>query len=337
MSIVSEATTEKRSIPDRLGTPFKRILASWEVLLFGVAIAIFIFNSLASPYFLDPYNLSDATFNFTEKAMIAFAMALLVIAGEIDLSVAAIIALASTAMGAAAQAGVDTVGLVAIGLGVGLLCGLFNGFLVSGLKLPSIVVTIGTMSLFRGISYIVLGDQAYGNYPDSFAYFGQGYVVWVFSFEFVLFVVLAIVFAILLHATNFGRQVYTIGNNDFAARFSGIPVERVKFILFLLTGLMSGIAAVCLTSRLGSTRPSIALGWELEVVTMVVLGGVSILGGSGTIGGVVIAAFVMGLVTFGLGLLNVPGIVMSIFIGLLLIITIALPIVAKRIKTMSSK
>ncbi|KAA6476770.1 ABC transporter permease [Agrobacterium rhizogenes] len=337
MSIVSDATTEKRSIPDRLGTPFKRILASWEVLLFGVAIAIFVFNSLASPYFLDPYNLSDATFNFTEKAMIAFAMALLVIAGEIDLSVAAIIALASTAMGAAAQAGVDTVGLVAIGLGVGLLCGLFNGFLVSGLKLPSIVVTIGTMSLFRGISYIVLGDQAYGNYPDSFAYFGQGYVVWVFSFEFVLFIVLAIVFAILLHATNFGRQVYTIGNNDFAARFSGIPVERVKFILFLLTGLMSGIAAVCLTSRLGSTRPSIALGWELEVVTMVVLGGVSILGGSGTIGGVVIAAFVMGLVTFGLGLLNVPGIVMSIFIGLLLIITIALPIVAKRIKTMSSK
>ncbi|TIX86494.1 ABC transporter permease [Rhizobium sp. P44RR-XXIV] len=337
MSTVSQAPTEKRAIPDRLGTPFKRILASWETLLLGVAVAIFIFNSLASPYFLDPFNLSDATFNFTEKAMIAFAMALLVIAGEIDLSVAAIIALASTAMGAAAQVGVDIVGLVAIGLGVGLLCGLFNGFLVSGMKLPSIVVTIGTMSLFRGISYIVLGDQAYGNYPDSFAYFGQGYVFWVFSFEFVLFIVLAIVFAILLHATNFGRQVYTIGNNDFAARFSGIPVERVKFILFLLTGLMSGIAAVCLTSRLGSTRPSIALGWELEVVTMVVLGGVSILGGSGTIGGVVIAAFVMGLVTFGLGLLNVPGIVMSIFIGLLLIITIALPIVARRIRTMSSK
>ncbi|MFT4183901.1 MAG: ABC transporter permease [Rhizobium sp.] len=337
MSTVSNSPTEKRDIPDRLGTPLKRILASWEVLLFGVAIAIFIFNSLASPYFLDPYNLSDATFNFTEKAMIAFAMALLVISGEIDLSVAAIIALASTAMGAAAQAGIDTPGLVAIGLGVGLVCGLFNGFLVSVLKLPSIVVTIGTMSLFRGISYIVLGDQAYGNYPDSFGYFGQGYVFWVFSFEFVLFIVLAIVFAVLLHATNFGRQVYTIGNNDFAARFSGIPVERVKFILFLLTGIMSGVAAVCLTSRLGSTRPSIALGWELEVVTMVVLGGVSILGGSGTIGGVVIAAFVMGLVTFGLGLLNVPGIVMSIFIGLLLIITIALPIVAKRIKAMSSK
>ncbi|MBB3524007.1 MULTISPECIES: ABC transporter permease [Rhizobium] len=335
MSTVS--TPEKRVIPDRLGTPLRRIVASWEVLLFGVAVLIFIFNSLASPYFLDAWNLSDATFNFTEKAMIAFAMALLVISGEIDLSVAAIIALASTAMGAAAQFGIGTPGLVLIGIGTGLVCGTFNGVLVSVLKLPSIVVTIGTMSLFRGISYIVLGDQAYGKYPADFAYFGQGYVVWVFSFEFVLFIVLAIAFAILLHATNFGRQVYAIGNNDFAARFSGIPVERVKFILFLLTGIMSGIAAVCLTSRLGSTRPSIAQGWELEVVTMVVLGGISILGGSGTIGGVVIAAFVMGLVTFGLGLLNVPGIVMSIFIGLLLIITIAIPIIARRIKLMSSR
>ncbi|QKJ92983.1 ABC transporter permease [Agrobacterium pusense] len=336
MSTPSHSTQSPRIIPDKLGTPLRRIMGSWEVLLLGVAILIFIANSLASPYFLNAWNLSDATFNFTEKAIIAFAMALLIIAGEIDLSVAAIIALASTAMGAAAQMGVGTPGLVAIGIGTGLLCGSFNGFLVAGLKLPSIVVTIGTMSLFRGISYMVLGDQAYGKYPADFAYFGQGYVFWVISFEFVLFIAMAILFAILLHATNFGRQVYVIGNNPFAARFSGIPVERVKFILFLLTGLMSGIAAVCLTSRLGSTRPSIAQGWELEVVTMVVLGGVSILGGSGTIAGVVIAAFVMGLVTFGLGLLNVPGIVMSIFVGLLLIITIAIPIVVRRLRSMRS-
>jgi len=334
MSTNSQPSQAPRVIPDKLGTPLSRIMASWEVLLLGVAILIFIANSLASPYFLNAWNLSDATFNFTEKAIIAFAMALLIIAGEIDLSVAAIIALASTAMGAAVQMGVGTSGLVAIGIGTGLFCGAFNGFLVAGLKLPSIVVTIGTMSLFRGISYMVLGDQAYGKYPADFAYFGQGYVFWVISFEFVLFVIMAVLFAILLHATNFGRQVYVIGTNPFAARFSGIPVERVKFILFLLTGLMSGIAAVCLTSRLGSTRPSIAQGWELEVVTMVVLGGVSILGGSGTIAGVVIAAFVMGLVTFGLGLLNVPGIVMSIFVGLLLIITIAIPIVVRRLKAM---
>jgi len=323
---------QRRHIPDRLGTPFSRIFASWEMLLLGVAIAIFIANSFASPYFLDAWNLSDATFNFTEKALIAFAMTLLIISGEIDLSVAAIIALSSTAMGAAAQAGVGTPGLVAIGIGTGLVCGAINGGLVAGLKLPSIVVTIGTMSLFRGISYIVLGDQAFGGYPESFAYFGQGYLFWVFSFEFALFVLFAVLFGVLLHATSFGRRVYAIGNNEFAARFSGIPVEKTKFILFLMTGVMSGIAAVCLTSRLGSTRPSIAQGWELEIVTMVVLGGVSILGGSGTIVGVVIAAFVMGLVTFGLGLLNVPGIVMSIFIGLLLIVTISLPILIRQFK-----
>jgi rhamnose transport system permease protein len=314
-----------RHIPDRLQSPAARLLKRWETLLLAVAIGIFIANSLASPWFLNAWNLSDATFNFTEKAMIAFAMALLIVSGEIDLSVASIIALASTAMGAAAQFGVGVPELVAIGVGVGLVCGAINGALVTGLGLPSIVVTIGTMSLFRGISYIVLGDKAYTGYPPGFAWFGQGYVWWVISVEFVLFGLLAVIYAVVLHATSFGRTIYAIGNNPTAALFSGIRVGRVKFILFLLTGLMSGIAAVCLTSRLGSTRPSIATGWELEIVTMVVLGGVSILGGSGTIPGVVIAAFVMGLVTFGLGLLNVPGIVMSIFIGGLLIAVIALP------------
>jgi rhamnose transport system permease protein len=193
-------------------------------------------------------------------------------------------------------------------------------------------VTIGTMSLFRGISYIILGDQVFTGYPKDFAWFGQGYVWWVFSFELLLFAICAVLYYVLLHRTNFGRAVYAIGNNPTAALFSGIRVARVRFTLFLLTGVMSGIAAVCLTSRLGSTRPSIAMGWELEVVTMVVLGGVNILGGSGTIPGVVLAAIIMGMVTFGFGLLNVPGIVMSIFLGLLLIAVIALPRLWSRLR-----
>jgi rhamnose transport system permease protein len=327
----SESRKEPRFVPDRLQGRSERLLKSWETLLFVVAIAIFFINIWSSPYFLDPWNLSDASFNFTEKGLIAFALALVIISGEIDLSVAAILALASTLMGFAMSHGAGTWELVFIGLATGLACGAINGVLVSGLGLPSIVVTIGTMSLFRGIAFIILGDKAYTGYPADFAFFGQGYVWWVISFELVLFVVTAIVFSILLHATSFGRTVYAIGNNDVAARFSGIRVERVKFILFLLTGLMSGLAAVCLTSRLGSTRPSIATGWELEAVTMVVLGGVNILGGSGRIGGVVLAALIMGMVTFGFGLLNVPGIVMSIFIGLLLILVIALPVLMKRL------
>ena len=320
MNTLARGQQPARRIPDRLPTGAGGFLGRWATLLLAVAIAIFIANSLASPHFLDPWNLSDATYNFTEKAMIAFAMTLLIISGEIDLSVAAI-----------------------IGLGVGLLGGAFNGTLVARIGLPSIVVTIGTMSLFRGIAQIVLGDQAYGGYPASFAWFGQGYmsdVSWwpalpgfeVVTFEMIAFAVSALFFGVLLHWTAFGRRIYAIGNNAAAARFSGVKVERTKFLLFLLTGLMSGFAAICLTSRLGSTRHTIATGWELEVVTMTVLGGVSILGGAGTIPGVVLAAIVMGLVTFGLGLLNVPGIVMSIFIGLLLILVIALPLVVGRIR-----
>ena len=315
-----------RSLPDRLDNPFKSAVLSWESLLVLVAVGIFILNSFASPYFLNAWSLSDLTFNFTEKALIALAMALLIISGEIDLSVAAIIALASTMMGLALQYGADTPVLVAVGVGVGIACGAFNGFLVTGLKLPSIVVTIGTMSLFRGIAYIVLGDQSFKGYPKSFSWFGQGYVYWVISFELLLFVVCAVIYWVLLHRTNFGRRVFAIGNNPVAAQFSGVRVDRVKFVLFCLTGMMSGIAAVLLTARLGSTRPSIAEGFELEAITMVVLGGVSILGGAGSILGVVLAALIVGLVTFGLGLLNVPGIVMTIFTGSLLIVVIALPI-----------
>ena len=325
------STTETRYVRDRLHSRGERLLKSWETLLFVVAVLIFLINVWASPYFLDPWNLSDASFNFTEKGLIAFALALVIISGEIDLSVASILALSSTLMGFAMTHGAGTWELVLIGLLTGLVCGAVNGFLVSGLALPSIVVTIGTMSLFRGIAFIILGDKAYTGYPAEFAWFGQGYVWWVISFELVLFVVAAILFAVLLHATSFGRTVYAVGNNAVAARFSGIRVERVKFILFLLTGLMSGLAAVCLTSRLGSTRPSIATGWELEAVTMAVLGGINILGGSGRIGGVVLAALIMGMVTFGFGLLNVPGIVMSIFVGLLLILVIALPVLTKRV------
>ena len=329
---MNEQAPQLRAIPDRLGSPLRSALFSWQSLLLAVAVALFVFNSLLSPYFLSPWSLSDATFNFTEKAIIALAMALLIVSGEIDLSVAAIIALASTMMGLALSAGADTPVLVLVGLLTGLVCGAFNGALVTRLGLPSIVVTIGTMSLFRGIAYIVLGDQAFKGYPASFAFFGQGYVWWVVSFEFMLFLVLAAIYYVVLHRTNFGRRIFVIGNNAVAARFSGVRVERIKFILFCLTGLMAGVASVLLTSRLGSTRPSIAQGWELEVITMVVLGGVSILGGAGSITGVVIAAFIMGLVTFGLGLLNVPGIVMSIFIGALLIVVIALPILFRMLR-----
>lgn len=326
-----EPAAARGRIPDRLPVrPLERLLR-WESLLLLFLVLVFLLNMRLSPYFLDPDNLSDATFGFTEKAIVALPMALLIIAGDIDLSVAAIIALASTAMGAAAAAGAPTLALVPLGALVGLACGALNGWLVTRFAVPALIVTIGTMSLYRGIAYIVLGDQAYRSYPPGFAFLGQGYLAPSLPFEFALFLVLTLAFGLLLHATSFGRRIYAIGNNPVAARFSGIAVERHRLVLFLLVGLMSGLAAVLLTSRLGSTRPNIATSWELEVITMVVLGGINIQGGAGTIPGLFLAVLVLGLLTFGLGLLNVPGIVMTVLVGALLICAIATPILIRRL------
>jgi rhamnose transport system permease protein len=294
----------------------------WEITLVAIIALVFGALALSSPHILDPWALSDASFNFTEKALIALPMALLIIAREIDISVAAIIALASVAMGLGAEAGFSTPALVGIAL---------NGVLVTAFHVPSIVATIGTMSLFRGIAYGVLGDRVLKAYPADFAVFGQGYVAGPVSFELVLFAILTAAFAVYLHRTIFGRRLYAIGTNPTAARFAGIAVERYRFWLFASTGLTSGLAAVLLTSRLGSTRPAIALGWELEIISMAILGGVAVTGGRGTILGVFLAAILLGLTTFGLALANIPGIVLSIFVGALLIAVVAIPVVAGKI------
>jgi rhamnose transport system permease protein len=305
----------------------------WETMLALVFVCEFALFATVSPYFLDVYTLSDATYNFTERAIVALPLALLIIAGEIDISVAAIIALSSVAMGLTASTGAGTVAVVATGLGTGLLAGMINGALVTLGRVPSIVATIGTMTLFRGAAYAVLGDRVLKEYPASFAAFGQGYFAGPVSNELALFALFALLFGVFLHYTRWGRVIFAVGANPVASRFAGLAVNRYRFALFAATGLFSGVAAVLLTSRLGSTRPSIAQGWELEIVSMVILGGVSVWGGKGSILGVVLAALVFGLITFGLGLMNVPGIVMSIFVGALLILVVAVPALLARLRT----
>jgi rhamnose transport system permease protein len=318
------------SVAPRAAQTWHRFLR-WETILGAVLVADFVLNALLSPYFLNVDTISDATFNFTEKALVALPMALLIIAGEIDISVAAIMALASVVMGLVAAHTGSTSLIVACGLGVGLAAGALNGLLVTRFRVPAIVATIGTMSLFRGIAYGVLGDRVLKTYPADFAFFGQGYVVGPVSFELALFVLAALLCGLYLHRTMFGRRIQAIGLNAVAARMSGVRVDRYRFGLFLATGLASGMASVLLTSRLGSTRPSIAQGMELDIISIVILGGIAVTGGRGTIVGVVLAAILMGFVTFGLGLLNIPGIVMSLLMGLLLILVVGAPLLAKRI------
>jgi rhamnose transport system permease protein len=318
------------TVNDRPPRRLADFLLRWETILVCILALVIFVNTLLSPYFLDLYNLSDATVNFSEQAIIALAMALLILVRDIDLSVAAIIALCSLAMGECSDAGYGPAALVAVGLGAGALCGMLNGALVAGLGLPSIVVTIGTMSLFRGVPQVVLGDQAITHYPAAFESIGQGHVIeWPpIPISFALFLCLAVIVGVVLHFTRFGRAIYAIGSNPTAARFSGLEVARTRFFLFVLSGILSGLAAVLLTARIGSTRPNIAIGWELTVVTMVVLGGVSISGGSGSILGVVLSTFVIGMLTWGMSLANIPTIEISVFLGILLIVSIAIPSVA---------
>lgn len=323
--------TPRYTAADRAPRSFRELCLRWETLLALLLLATVFVNSTLSPFFLDPYNLADSTFNFSEKALLALGLTLIICAGEIDISVAAIMALASVCMGLLSLAGFGTPVLVLAGLAVGLACGALNGFIVTGFGVPSVVVTIGTLSLFRGLTNVILGDGAITQYPAGFGELGQGYVFGIIPIEFIVFLVLAAAFAFGLHRTRFGRNLYAIGNNAIAARYAGIPVQRYRMALFMLSGLMAGLAAVLLTSRVGSTRPNIASGWELEAITMVVLGGVSINGGSGSVGGVVLAILLLGMVTFGMSLLNVPGIIMTIFTGLLLIGAIAAPILIARV------
>lgn len=328
---------DRYAVNDTPRRGIREVVLRWEVILVFLLGLTFVVNTILSPYFLDVFNLADATFNFSEKAIIALGMACLILVREIDLSVAAIVALAALGVGYAAEAGFGPVALFATAVGIGLVCGCFNGLLVTAARLPSIVVTIGTMSLFRGIAQVVLGDQAKTSYPAAFLDLGQSYFIpmketglpWLFvpptPLSFLLFLLLSVLIGVVLHRTAVGRQLFAMGANPVAARFSGVPVDRLRFWLFALSGGLSGLAAALLTARLGSMRSNIAFGWELDIVTMVILGGVSIAGGAGSILGVVLAVLVLGLVTFGMSLNNIPGQVVSVYIGALLIAVIAVP------------
>jgi len=305
---------------------------TWERVLLALLVVLLVGFGLAQPGFMTPDALADSTFNFSEKGILALALALLIIAGEIDLSIAAILALCSLAMGYAMKAGAGPVGMTLAALLTGAVAGAVNGVLVTRYKLPSIVVTIGTLSLYRGLALVALGDQAISGYPEVFSTLGNSYVGeiigvrWlIIPIEFAILVVFALAVGVTLHRTVAGRRLYAIGANPVAARFSGIEVDRYRLALFVFSGLMAALAAIMLTGRIGSTRPNIAMGWELDAITMVILGGVAIEGGRGSIVGTMLAVLLLGLFTFAMGMANVTGIVMSMVIGVLLIVSMVLP------------
>ena len=313
------------NIPENPPKNILNIFYKKEFILLIVLFCLIIFNSQMSPYFLDLYNLIDSTFIFSEKAIIALSMAFVIIARQIDLSVASIIAVSSCVLGYTSSIGLDTSYIILLTLLSGSICGAFNGFIITRYAIPSIIVTIGTMSLFRGLAYSFLEDQYYNKFPDFIVKLGSDYLFGYVPYAFLTFIILSIIFAIILHKTIIGKRIFAIGSNPDAAIYTGINVDRYTFVLFTMNGFFSALASIFLSGRLSSVRPNIAFGWELEIITMVVLGGVYIYGGSGTILGVFISIIILGMLSLGLGLLNVPGVGIIIFTGLLLIFSIGLP------------
>jgi rhamnose transport system permease protein len=316
------------------GRSLTRLLARWETLLVLALLGLIVLGNALSPFFLTPGNFSNLIAALMEVAIMALPMTLIIIAGEIDLSVESMAGLASAILGFLWAAGVPLEVAIPVVLVVGALGGLLNGLLVARGGLPSLVVTLGTLALFRGMALIVLGPRGVSDFPPAFTELGFGHVPGtLIPWPFVIFIGLALVLGVVLHRTWIGRQVYAIGKNTGAARYSGVRVTRIRVSLFVLSGLVAAIAGVILTSRLSSARADAGQGMTLTVVTVVLLGGVNIFGGSGTIPGVVLAVLAVAVMQNALRLASVTVEVQSIALGLLLILSVVIPTFAHQAKS----
>jgi len=308
-------------------------LARWEtllVLLLGGSIWV---GASRSSGFLTSFNLSAASSDMMERAIIALPLTLVIVSGEIDISIASTLGLASAVLGTLVLGGVPLGAAIFVTLLVGALCGLLNGLLIARLGLPSLVVTLGTLALYRGLAYVVLGQDSASAFPSWFTSFGfntiPGTLV---PWTALVFAGLAVAVYVLLHHSVLGRRLYAIGNNAEAARFSGVHIARIKIFLFILTATVSALAGVILTARFSSARADNGLGWEIDIVTAVLLGGVSIFGGRGTIFGVVLGLMLIGSLRSGLSLADVTGEIQSIVIGSLLICSVLGTNIAQRVR-----
>lgn len=312
----------ERSIRADRQWSWRRFFLQWEWLLVLIFLAVNVVNSNLSPYYFTLDTFLSTPQTFLDKAFLVLPMTMVIVLGMIDISVASTAALSAVIMAVAFHAGLPMPLAVLLSLAVATACGLVNGILITRFKeLSSVIVTLATMIIYRGIAYVILQDQASGDFPKWYSALGWGSVGRV-PIIFIAFAVSAVVFGLLLHKTSFGRRLYAMGNNLTASRYSGVKTDSVTVIVFVLTGFMAGVTSLFLTSRMGSTRPNVAQGYELEVIAMVVLGGVSTAGGKGRIAGPLLAVFIIGFLNYGLGLVNIQAQTLLIIVGLLLILSV---------------
>jgi len=300
-----------------------RALSRWEVFLLLVLVATFIIGSEVSKYFLSVSNVTIALEGVAPVALLALPMTLIIITGEIDISVGSMVGLCAAAMAVCLERGLSIEAAIAVGFLVGIVAGAFNGVMIAYGMLPSLVVTIGTLALFRGIAQIILEERGISSFPDWYQSIGFGTIPGTpVPWSSLIFLVCFVGFAIYLHRTHWGRALYAIGNNREAARYSGINVKRTILGIFMASGAMSAVAAIVLTAYLASARSYTAMNLELPVITAVVLGGVNIFGGSGTLSGVFVAVLVLAFVQNSLGLAGVTPEEQQIVTGAVLVMTL---------------
>ena len=301
---------------------WKGFFFQWEWLLVLIFIFVNIINSSISPWYLNTGTFLNAPMNFLDKAFMVFPMMMVIILGRIDISVASNVALTSVLMAVIYNMGLPMPLAILAALLIGTSLGGITSLLqIKFPELPAMIITLSTMTIYRGVAYVVLKDQASGGFPEWFSFFAWGYVG-PFPFILLAFIAAAVIFGFVIHKTGFGRTIYGMGNNFLACRYSGIRTDRILMIVGLLTGLMCAVCAIFLTSRMGSTRPNVAAYYELDVIAMVVLGGVSTSGGTGRIAGPLLAVFIIGFLNYGLGLMNVSAQVILVVLGLLLILSV---------------
>lgn len=321
------ATKSGRVIQAERERTLKQVLLKWEVFLILIFIIVNIMNSVISPHYLSVNGLFTATSSFLEKAFIVLPMAYVLLIGEIDISVGATVALSACMLGVSYNAGLPMGAAVLICLLVGTACGLLNGLILTRFpELAPMIVTLGTQILFRGIAEMILTDQATGGFNNvewfKKLYWGK---IGVVPIMLIIFIIFAVIFGIVMHKTTFGRRMYAIGSNQTASLYSGIHVQKIRCFIYTITGTFSAVTAIFLASRMGSARSNIASGYELEAISMAVLGGILTDGGKGNFPGAILAIFVLGFLRYGLGLINVPSQVMMVVIGVLLIVVVMIP------------
>jgi rhamnose transport system permease protein len=295
---------------------------SWELLLVVILVVTVVYNSTQSPVYLDVDNFVNLFRLSIEKVIVAVAMTFVIVSGEIDLSVASVMAFSACVLASAHEAGVPFGLAIVLALAASAGAGFLQGQVIARTGISSLVVTLAGLIGFRGAARILLEDRSIGEFPDWFRDLGRNDFVGPMPFALVLFLVMLVVGGVLLQRTAFGRKVYVIGNNADVARFSGIDVARAKVLIFTASGLVAGVAGVLFAARLGSVRANIGEGFELDIITMVLLGGVSIFGGTGSMVGVALAICIVLNLRNGLGLANVEPNTQTGVIGALLIASV---------------